>query len=118
MARLIINEYTDKEVIKEKIFGFIPNSRIYTNWYLSVNRPDKDEERIFLGKQVESYDVSTKKTYNKLVDMTDEQYIRNRTLKIQELVNNLEKEGYYVATDQLALFINSKIDNLILDRKK
>lgn len=118
MARLIINNYSENQIVKEKVLGFIPNNKHFIHWYLSVNRPDKAEERIFLGKQIMSFDMQTKKEYAKLVDMTEDQYIRNRTLKIQELVNNLEKEGYYVSTDQLALFINCKIDNLILDKKK
>lgn len=117
MARAIMSNYSENRVVKEKFLGFIPDSKRYVDWYLSINKPDEKESRIFLGTQRLFYNTREKQDYAELINVTEDVYHRNRMLKIQEVVNNLEKQGYRVKTDQLSLFINYKIDNLILDKR-
>lgn len=113
MLRLIISEESRDWKTNEKIFGFIPNSRAFRSYYISVKPPEEKEilthladRRLFPGEGVGSFQGMTENEFEKL-----------RMIKIQEIVNNLTKEGYFVKTDQFSLFLKGKINNLIMEKK-
>lgn len=117
MARAIIENYSEDVVVKEKVLGFIPYSTKFTHYYLLVRKPDSSESKYYLVKEKHCVDKNGK-LYQELVGISLDKYKSLRTAKIQEIINQLEKEGYKVENSQLALFMNLKIDTLIINSNK
>ncbi len=114
MPRLTISNHFEEDTISETLLGFIPSWKRVRYLSLSIQYPDGKEEILRFATQ-----NSYKTPYNqddKFVSLSESKYIGVRATKIQEIVNRLEKEGYYVPTSQLALFMNVRIDRLIMNK--
>lgn len=116
MAKLILSDYKEDVVETSKwwIFSLDINFR---NYYLSIKHPIKKEEFIYLAKGRTRYNHDTRTTDVTLIDKSWGNLKLARKNAIITAVNRLEAEGYYVKSDQLALFINEKINMLIMESK-
>jgi hypothetical protein len=77
-------------------------------YFFGVQYPDNKEEEFEYGD--EQYNDNLREKYPRPPIL-----IREKCL--QRVVNKLENDGYTVYPDQLALFMSSKIDKLIMQKK-
>lgn len=117
MAKLILSDYEEKVVETSKLWIFSFDNH-FINYYLSIKHPIKKEEFVYLAKGKTTYNYQSKKAELTLINKTWDQFRLDRKNAIIKAINNLEAEGYYVRSDQLALFINEKINMLIMENTK
>lgn len=114
MPRLLISNSFREETIFEKFFGFIPIPERVRHLSLTIQHPNGAKEVVHFGTQKSYKSTGNLDTF---VNLNESKFRGARASKIQELVNRLETEGYSVSTAQLALFMDLKIDRLIMERR-
>lgn len=118
MGTAIIYEahYKKEKVIGKRTEWFFGNHEyeIKRRWSMdrfNVQYPDGKVEFIEYYRSY-STDNSDGRGYND--EKTELQLNRNTTL--QKAINKLEKQGYHVASSQIALMMSGKIDRLIMKK--
>lgn len=114
MQKLTINDYLENSVVRDKLLGFIPFDKKFKTWYVITREPNGTEHRNLIAKY-EFWQLGDKNGW-KLLNDTDEAITQKRKNIIQDLINKYAKNGYKVSSSQMALFINEKIDLLILEK--
>lgn len=114
MPRLVISNHFKEETIFEKILGFLPLPKRVRHLSLSIQHPNGTEEVLHFATQ-NSYKSAGNQ--DMFINLDESKYRGIRAAKIQEIVNRLETDGYSVSTTQLALFMDVRIDRLIMEKR-
>lgn len=109
---LIIYDVYEKERVHTGTFMFLDSYETFCVSYFLVQHPDGKQEKI----KYASVEWNIRDGNERYPSLDAEQRMQ-RDLTLQKIVNKLETEGYRINSSQLALFMSSKINRLIMDRR-
>ncbi len=116
---LVIYDVTDICETEEKLL-FIPITKKYKRYFFSIQNPDSTKENVLyatIGEITTPSYIRGVRGHTYFPSLSEEQILK-RNQELQKIINRLEDNGYRVNYSQLALFMSSKTDKLILGSKK